>query len=147
MAHYPPEQQERVRAAWARLTPEAPSVTYELVEADGRWRAALGGVDRHRRVRPDGRIIEYQAIGRDITERKLAEQSLRDSEARFRALVETQTEFIIRHTPEGRLTFVNEAYCRYLGKTREELLSPSWNDYDAVVRRGPRPARSRSSRR
>ena len=36
--------------------------------------------------------------------------------------------------PEGRLTFVNELYCPYSsGRPREALLSPSWNDYEAVV--------------
>lgn len=46
----------------------------------------------------------------------------RKSEARYGAIVEDQTELICRFRPDGRLTFVNGAYCRYLGKDPEELL-------------------------
>ncbi len=133
VAHYPPEQQALIRAAWAGLTPEAPTVTYELVKpyADGsqRWEEWTDTAV----FRPDGRVVEYQAIGREVTQRKLAEQSLRASEARYRALIETQSEFIIRRRPEGQLTFVNEAFCRYTGLAREEMLAPGWNDYDLIV--------------
>ena len=46
--------------------------------------------------------------------------------------METQTEFVLRLRPEGRLTFVNEAYCRYVGRSRKELLHSDWNDLEAV---------------
>lgn len=48
------------------------------------------------------------------------------SEARYRAIVEDQTELICRFKPDGTLTFVNEAYCRYFNKTREELIGHSF---------------------
>ncbi len=130
--HYAPAEQERIRAAWAGLTPTMPSVTYELFEdSDGHpgWEEWTDTAV----FDADGRVVEYQAIGRDITARKLAEQSLRESEARYRALIETQSEFIIRRRPDGPLTFVNEAFCRYTDKTREEMLSPAWNDYDLIA--------------
>ncbi|MGE3294442.1 MAG: PAS domain S-box protein, partial [Geminicoccaceae bacterium] len=130
--HYPVEEQERIEAAWAGLTPARPTVTYEVCEdKDGRpsWEEWTDTAV----FDSDGRVVEYQAIGRDITARKLAEQSLRESEARYRALIETQSEFIIRRRPDGLLTFVNEAFCRYTGRTREEMLSPGWNDYDLIA--------------
>ena len=43
------------------------------------------------------------------------QQALVQSEERYRNVVEDQTEFICRFTPDGRLTFVNGAYCRYFG--------------------------------
>ncbi len=41
--------------------------------------------------------------------------ALQESEARYRAIVEDQTELICRFAPDGTLTFVNDAYCRYFG--------------------------------
>lgn len=51
--------------------------------------------------------------------------ALRQSEARYRAMVDDQTELICRFTPDGRLTFVNEAYCRYFGQPRQALVGSS----------------------
>ena len=58
----------------------------------------------------------------DITNRKMFEEALAISEARYRGIVEDQTELICRFLPGGELTFVNETYCRYFGKIRRDLL-------------------------
>jgi diguanylate cyclase (GGDEF)-like protein/PAS domain S-box-containing protein len=65
------------------------------------------------------------SIVHDITERKRMEEELRESETRYRAIVEDQTDLICRFRPDGSITFVNDAYCRYFGKTREELVNPA----------------------
>lgn len=50
------------------------------------------------------------------------DQELRQREAQYRAIVEDhQTELICRLTPETSLTFVNEAFCQFFNRTREEL--------------------------
>ena len=82
---------------------------------------------------PRGHITHYVAVKRDVTEQERAEAALRASETRYRALIETQTEFVLRQLPEGRLTFVNEAYCRYVGLQREFLLSDRFNGLDMMV--------------
>ena len=74
----------------------------------------------------DGNIVEYQAVGRDITEQRQAEQSLRDSEARFRSVVEDLTELVARFRPDGSFIFVNEVFCRFYGVSEGEALGRSW---------------------
>ncbi|MDJ0729117.1 MAG: transporter substrate-binding domain-containing protein [Crocosphaera sp.] len=49
--------------------------------------------------------------------------ALKESEAQYRAIVEDQTELICRFLPNGTLTFVNEAYCRYFGQAREDIIN------------------------
>ena len=58
----------------------------------------------------------------DITLQKRYERSLQLSEARYRAIVEDQTELICRRLPNGTITFVNGAFCRYFQKSPEELV-------------------------
>jgi len=57
------------------------------------------------------------------TDTKAYEHRLEVSEARYRNIVEDQTEFICRFLPDGTHLFVNEAYLRYFGKNREEILN------------------------
>ncbi|MBD1939513.1 PAS domain S-box protein [Microcoleus sp. FACHB-68] len=70
----------------------------------------------------DGHIAEILCIGNDMTARIKAEEELRKSEARYRAIIEDQTELICRFLADGTLTFVNGAYCRYFAKESEELI-------------------------
>ncbi|WP_052292278.1 hybrid sensor histidine kinase/response regulator [Methanosphaerula palustris] len=58
----------------------------------------------------------------DITDQKQVEDALRESEERYRNVVEDQTEFISRFLPDGTHVFVNEAYCGYFGMKRDEIL-------------------------
>jgi len=51
-----------------------------------------------------------------------AEEELRLSEARYRGIVESQTEMICRWKPDRTLSFVNDAYCRFYRRPREALI-------------------------
>jgi len=87
-----------------------------------------------------GRIIEFQAVGRDVHESHLADEALRESEARYRVLVESQQALLSRSDGDGVLTFVNDHLCAAMGRAREELLGGSLLGYvhpdDAPVTRG-----------
>lgn len=63
-----------------------------------------------------------------IEERNRSVAELHESEARYRGLVETQQDLICRYLPDGTLTFVNEAYCRFFGKSCEELVGANFLD-------------------
>jgi len=54
--------------------------------------------------------------------RMRSEIALNESEERYRAVVETQSELICRFLPDGTHLFVNDAYCRYFGLDRESII-------------------------
>jgi PAS domain S-box-containing protein len=58
----------------------------------------------------------------DVTERKQAERALGESEQRFRAIINQATAGIIRSDKEGKLIFVNQAFCKMLGFSESELM-------------------------
>jgi PAS domain S-box-containing protein len=55
-------------------------------------------------------------VVKDITDSKSTEEFLKKSEELYKSVVEDQTDLICRFTPDGTVTFVNEAYCNYFGK-------------------------------
>lgn len=69
----------------------------------------------------DGQNVLF-GISRDLSGRIQYEKALEMYERRYRAIVEDQIELICRFLPDTTHTFVNEAYCRYYGKSREELI-------------------------
>ena len=69
-----------------------------------------------------GSVIGAVETLEDITDIKVKEEALQASEEQYRNVVETQTEFICRFRPDGTHVFVNEAYCRYFGKTCTDFI-------------------------
>jgi PAS domain S-box-containing protein len=68
----------------------------------------------------------FVASWRDITEQKHCEVSLRQSEERYRAIVDNQTELICRFSPDYTLTFVNQSYSSYFGSTPTALIGQNF---------------------
>jgi PAS domain-containing protein len=73
----------------------------------------------------DGVIAGTLSFGIDITERRRAVEALKISARLYRSIVADQTDFIVRWLPGGIRTFVNDAYCKYFGVTRDECIGTS----------------------
>lgn len=69
------------------------------------------------------------AIALDLREQERITTELRRSEARYRSLVEDQLDFILRWNTNWVRTYMNEAYCRFLGRPREELIGQKIGDF------------------
>ncbi|HOO90604.1 MAG TPA: PAS domain S-box protein, partial [Syntrophales bacterium] len=69
----------------------------------------------------DGRIVRME-IATDITEEKRAEEELRESESRIRAITDSAQDAILMMDPEGRISYWNPAAERILGYTSSEAI-------------------------
>ena len=74
----------------------------------------------------EGKITSVCGVATDITASKQADEALRESEDRYRAIAEDIPVMICRFLPDYELTYVNKAYCRYFEKTSEELVGSSF---------------------
>ncbi|MFI5211754.1 MAG: PAS domain S-box protein, partial [Ignavibacteria bacterium] len=75
-----------------------------------------------------GRITGAVLIIQDITERKIAETALRESENKFRNLFDFATDAIFVQSLNGRIISVNNQACSLLGYTKDELLKLKFSD-------------------
>ncbi|UCD80221.1 MAG: PAS domain S-box protein [Desulfobacterales bacterium] len=118
-----PDDMDRVRAeiqAYAEKDVEEYTQYYRCITKDGdiRWVEDQTSVVRDEH----GNKIHNQGILVDITERRRAEEELRKSEEKFRRIVETAGEGFILMDEDLAIVAVNDAYCRMLGYSREELI-------------------------
>jgi PAS domain S-box-containing protein len=75
-----------------------------------------------------GQIIGILGSYEDITERKQMLEALKESEERYRTVVERAWDGIFRADSEGRYTDVNDSGCRIIGYAREEILGRTLQD-------------------
>lgn len=75
--------------------------------------------------------ILHARLERDatVTERERVQSELSDSERRYQAVVEQQSELVARFTRDGTLTFVNQALCEYSGMSRGELIGEKFQRF------------------
>ncbi len=69
----------------------------------------------------DGKTY-YYGITRDISERKLSDKALRESEEKYRALAERAKHLILVHNIKGEITYINEFGEQFLGMNRKSII-------------------------
>ncbi len=101
-----------VREAWGRaMAGERTALTYRHAHADGSWRW----------LDSSGSLVQFRgrphvlAVTRDVTERKRAEEALREREEFLRLLMESTGEFVRFFDPSGKLVYANPTVERILG--------------------------------
>ncbi len=124
---HPEDREETIRQAQRLIAGEIPTYSIEkrYVRRDGgvtwvRASAVLRQSEHHRAMQIIG-LVE------DITDRKRAEEALRESETRFRAAFADAPIGMVLVDPAGHYLYVNAAYCRIVGYSEAELLRPGFD--------------------
>lgn len=138
----PEEDRSRLSRYFAGLSPDNPQGTIEhrivLPGGEVRWQQW-----NDKALFDDaGRVVEYQSVGRDITGMKCIEDALRRSEEDYRTLVQSANSIILRFTPDGFLTFINQFGQDFFGYSWDEIygkniigtIVPEWDSKGTNLR-------------
>ena len=77
----------------------------------------------------DGQTLYHEGAIQDITERKKAEEALRESEEKYRTILETIEEGYYEVDLAGNFTFINDSMCQIFGYSKEELIGMNDRQY------------------
>ncbi len=122
------ESQEKWDRHYADMEARKPIKGFEYTFVDQHGELHHWSVSGRPKFDAAGKFIGYRGVGRDVTDRKVADEELRQSRAQYQAVVEGQSELVTRFAPDGEFTFANDAYCRFVGKSQAELLGTSIYD-------------------
>jgi PAS domain S-box-containing protein len=114
---------------------------FEAVRRDGSVVPLEGWARLLRDAR--GRPVGHEGVYRDITQRRLAEDAARESEERYRSLVDNASDSILTFALDGTITSVNRAYAKLTGWTTDELMGENWQALVAPVDRERMAERTR----
>jgi PAS domain S-box-containing protein len=116
-----PQDREAAHAHAQRFRehPESFALDFRILRGDGTvcWILSQGTVLADR----DGRAVRAVGIDADITERKRAEEAVRESEQRFRTMLEALPHIAFVLRPDGEMEFWNRRYVEYIGTAVTDL--------------------------
>ncbi len=133
-------REEFLRMSLADIRPpEDAALLRDYVEEVAAEKVEKTRLVRHRKK--DGTIIDVEistqpiefgsraarlALAADITERKRTDAALRESEGKFRMLVEGTSEGLLQVDQSDRVEFVNRRLCEMVGYSQDELIGADW---------------------
>ncbi len=100
------------------------SEEYRILRPDGevRWILARGRVEIDERGRP----ASFPGVAVDVTDRRRAEEALRESEERFRVMADGLPFIVWVHDAEGNQEFVNRTFAEFFGVSADEMTGDKW---------------------
>jgi PAS domain S-box-containing protein len=104
-----------------------PSYHFQFIGKDGKMRWAEG---RYRLQYDNKKVIGIQAIIRDIPNIKKIEEALKDSEEKYRIIINSSLEGFLIINMDWDILEVNNSYCKILGYNRDELLSMNLSEIE-----------------
>ena len=117
----PKEAGDEVRKALAGQERQKAAAFYHEFSISVREGRARWVGENVQAVIEGGRLAGFQAVLRDVTGRRSAEEALRQSEGRLRSLFDTMSEGVVRTAPNGRVVFENPAADAIFGVPRDGL--------------------------
>jgi len=124
-----PGDAETVRSALDSLTPRTPVETHEETQAGPDGGARWQHWTNRAFFDADGHVLRYQAVGYDITQRKLDEESLRISRQRYEAFVNATDDMAFLKDADLKYVIVNEANARFFGMSVQEVVGCTDADF------------------
>ena len=107
-----------------------PEIDWQIIRKDGVTRYIEASISLLKNL--SGNPIGFRGITHDITERKLAENALRESEANYKQLFDNSPAAIYQvDYKSGKFLKANDAFCKYVGCSQEEITSLS--PYDILT--------------
>jgi PAS domain S-box-containing protein len=121
-----PEDAEPTVLAWNEAVAEERPFVFEhrVRRRDGAWRNFM--IRAIPAIEADGSIREWIGVHTDVTEQKAAQERLRESEARFRAMADSAPAPVWMTSAAGGVEFVNEAFADFAGRPADALLDDIW---------------------
>jgi PAS domain S-box-containing protein len=119
-------QRKKMEEAILEGKQEPEMITLDILHKDGR----VIPVEIHARFifNDQGFPVEILGIARDITWRREAEQALKESEKRYRSLVNTMREGLVEVDSDWNIRFVNERFTEMTGFSKEKLVNSNLID-------------------
>ena len=123
----PPAIVEVCRASNSQVFSSGKPVAYESWVPNAAGESRLLAILKSPHLQPDGTIDYVVCSAEDITERYRAEEALRESERRYRLLIENSHDIIYTLNAEGVFTFVSPAWTQLLGHPPQEVVGRSFD--------------------
>jgi diguanylate cyclase (GGDEF)-like protein/PAS domain S-box-containing protein len=101
------------------------ALTFKFVRKDGSF--GVGELSAFPMRNGNGEIVGFRGVSHDVSERVWMEEALRQSEARYRTIMDETHDDYFEFDLAGNYTFVNDALCRSVGYTTEELIGKKYS--------------------